>query len=211
MTAMCQRVGLAILLIALVAPAAIAQQTGTIAGAVRDAQGGVLPGVTVTVRSDALVSGSQVVVTGEAGAYQFPTLPPGTYSVTYELTGFTPLRREGIVVQVARTTRLDVELSVGTLQETVTVSGESPVVDIEQHGDADQHQQGSLRGDSHRAQPVDDGGARAWRRHRASRRRRHRGRAAVQHRGVRIGGQPEVVQHRRPEGELGRRRVAAPR
>ena len=129
MTAICQRVGLAILLIALVAPAAIAQQTGTIAGAVRDAQGGVLPGVTVTVRSDALVTGSQVVVTGEAGAYQFPTLPPGTYSVTYELTGFTPLRREGIVVQVARTTRLDVELSVGALQETVTVSGESPVVD----------------------------------------------------------------------------------
>ena len=129
MTAICQRVGLAILLIALVAPAAIAQQTGTIAGAVRDAQGGVLPGVTVTVRSDALVTGSQVVVTGEAGAYQFPTLPPGTYSVNYELTGFTPLRREGIVVQVARTTRLDVELSVGALQETVTVSGESPVVD----------------------------------------------------------------------------------
>jgi hypothetical protein len=129
MTATCQRVGLAILLIALVAPAAIAQQTGIIAGAVRDAQGGVLPGVSVTVRGDALVTGSQVVVTGEAGAYQFPTLPPGTYSVNYELTGFTPLRREGIVVQVARTTRLDVDLTVGALQETVTVSGESPVVD----------------------------------------------------------------------------------
>src|SRR5918996_427282 len=129
MTAICQRVGLAILLIALLAPAAIAQQTGTIAGAVRDAQAGVLPGVTITVRSDALVTGSQVVVTGEAGAYQFVTLPPGTYSITYELAGFTPLRREGIVVQVARTTRLDVELSVGALQETVTVSGGSPVVD----------------------------------------------------------------------------------
>jgi hypothetical protein len=129
MTAFCQRVGLAILSITLCASSAAAQQTGTIAGAVRDAQGGVLPGVTVTVRGEALVTGSQVVVTGEAGAYQFVTLPPGTYSISYELAGFTPLRREGIVVQVARTTRLDVELGVGALQETVTVSGESPVVD----------------------------------------------------------------------------------
>ena len=74
------------------------------------------------------------------------------------------------------------------------------------HGDPDQHHQGSLRGDSHRPQPVDDGRPRAGRRHRPARRRRHRGRAAVQHRGVRVGQQPEVVQHRRPQGELGRRR-----
>jgi hypothetical protein len=119
-----------ILLLVSFAVSASAQQTGTIAGTVRDAQGGLLPGVTVTARSDALIGGSQVVVTGEAGAYQFATLPPGTYSISYEITGFSPLRREEIVVQVARTTRLDVELSVGNLQETVTVSGESPVVDV---------------------------------------------------------------------------------
>ena len=68
-------------------------------------------------------------MTGEAGSYQF-ALPPGSYTVAFELTGFAPLRREGIIVQVARTARVDVELGVGTLQETVTVSGASPVVDV---------------------------------------------------------------------------------
>jgi hypothetical protein len=110
--------------------AASAQQTGTLSGTVRDAQGGVLPGVTISVSSDALIGGARTTVTGDAGSYQLPTLPPGTYVVTYELTGFAPLRREGVVVGVARTTRLDVELGVGTLQESVTVSGESPVVDV---------------------------------------------------------------------------------
>ncbi len=125
---LCTRVGLLVLL--MMPALAYAQQTGTVVGAVRDAQGGVLPGVTVTIAGDAIIGGSRVVVTGEAGAYQFTTLPPGTYTVSYELAGFTPLRREGVVVQVARTIRLDVELGVGTLEETVTVSGESPVVDV---------------------------------------------------------------------------------
>ncbi len=107
-----------------------AQQTGTLSGVVRDAQGGVLPGVTVSVSSPSLIGGARTAVTGEGGTYQFATLPPGTYVVTYELTGFAPLKRDGIVVQVARTTRVDVELGVGTLQETVTVSGASPVVDV---------------------------------------------------------------------------------
>ncbi|MFN2446616.1 MAG: carboxypeptidase regulatory-like domain-containing protein [Vicinamibacterales bacterium] len=118
------------LLLSLVATEVAAQQTGTLIGDVRDAQGGVLPGATVTVSGEALIGGPRTVVSGETGAYQVPTLPPGTYTVTYELTGFSPLRREGIIVQVARTTRLDVDLSVGSLQETVTVSGESPLVDV---------------------------------------------------------------------------------
>ncbi len=113
----------------LVPPTALAQQSGTLAGAVRDAQGGVLPGVAITVAGDALIGGVRTTVTGEAGGYQF-ALPPGTYIVSFELTGFAPLRREGILVQVARTVRVDVELGVGTLQETVTVSGASPVVDV---------------------------------------------------------------------------------
>jgi hypothetical protein len=114
----------------LAASAAFAQQTGTLSGVVRDAQGGVLPGVTVNATSPSLIGGARSAVTGEGGTYQFATLPPGTYVVTYELTGFTPLKRDGIVVQVARTTRVDVELGVGALQETVTVSGASPVVDV---------------------------------------------------------------------------------
>ena len=120
----------AILLLAIGVAPARAQQTGIVSGSVRDAQAGLLPGVLVTVHSDALIGGSLSVTTGEAGAYQFQTLPPGTYAITYELSGFSPHRREGVVVQVARTTRLDIELSVGTLSETVTVSGESPVVDV---------------------------------------------------------------------------------
>jgi hypothetical protein len=110
--------------------AAWAQQTGTLSGIVRDAQGAVLPGVTVTVSSNALIGGTRNVVTGDTGSYQITGLPPGLYTVQFELTGFSTLNREGIVVQVAQTTRVDADLSVGTLQETVTVSGQSPVVDV---------------------------------------------------------------------------------
>jgi hypothetical protein len=107
-----------------------AQQTGTLSGIVRDAQRGVLPGVTVGVTSEALIGSGRTAITGEAGAYLLSALPPGTYTVTYALVGFTTLKREDIRVAVAQTTRLDVDLAVGSLQETVTVSGESPVVDV---------------------------------------------------------------------------------
>lgn len=120
---------LAALACLLPAATAHAQQTGTLTGVVRDAQAGVLPGVTVTVSGEALIGGSRSTVTGEAGSYQF-ALPPGSYSVVAELTGFAPLKRDGVVLQVAVTTRVDLELGVGTLQETVTVSGASPVVDV---------------------------------------------------------------------------------
>lgn len=107
-----------------------AQQTGTLAGMVRDSQGAVLPGVTVTVQSEALISGSRTIATGDSGAYQFTGLPPGVYTVIYELPGFSTARRENVQVQVAQTVRLDIEMRVGGLQETVTVSGASPVVDV---------------------------------------------------------------------------------
>jgi hypothetical protein len=117
------------LAIASAATSVSAQQTGTLSGVVRDAQSAVLPGVTVSVSSPSLIGGARTTVTGETGNYQFTALPPGEYTVAYDLSGFTPLKRDGVAVQVARVTRLDVELSVGALQETVTVSGESPVVD----------------------------------------------------------------------------------
>jgi hypothetical protein len=107
-----------------------AQQTGTLAGIVRDSQGAVLPGVTVTASGEALIGGARAVVTGESGAYQIGALPPGDYGLTYELTGFSPVKRENVIVQVAQTVRLDIEMAIGTLQETVTVSGASPVVDV---------------------------------------------------------------------------------
>jgi hypothetical protein len=110
--------------------AGFAQQTGTLAGIVRDSQGAVLPGATVTAASDSLIGGARSAVTGESGAYQVAGLPPGSYIVTYELTGFSPVKRENVIIRVAQTVRLDIEMSVGGLQETVTVSGESPVVDV---------------------------------------------------------------------------------
>lgn len=124
-----QRLGVAALLALLATWPAAAQQTGTLTGVARDGQGAVLPGVTVTVSGEALIGGPRTTVTGEAGSYQF-ILPPGTYALGAELSGFAPLKRDGILIQVAVTARVDLELGVGTVQETVTVSGASPVVDV---------------------------------------------------------------------------------
>ena len=125
-----RRLGIIVLGIGCLSAPAFAQQTGTLSGVVRDSQGGVLPGATVSVASPALIGGSRASTTGELGSYQFTSLPPGAYNVTYELSGFKSLKREEVRIQVAQTTRLDVELGVGSLQETVTVSGGSPVVDV---------------------------------------------------------------------------------
>ena len=105
-----------------------ASSTGTIQGRVTDAQGAVLPGVTVTATSPSLL-GQQTTVSSEAGNYRFPAVPPGTYTVTYELAGFNTLRREGISITLGFTANLNVELTLATLQETVTVTGASPVID----------------------------------------------------------------------------------
>jgi hypothetical protein len=105
-----------------------ASSTGTIQGRVTDAQGAVLPGVTVTATSPALL-GAQTTVSSETGNYRFPAVPPGTYTVAYELSGFNMLRREGISITLGFTANLNVELTLATLQETVTVTGESPIID----------------------------------------------------------------------------------
>jgi hypothetical protein len=106
-----------------------AQQTGTLAGTVRDAQGAVLPGAAITLTSAALIGNTRTTVSSASGGYQVSALPPGTYEVGFDLTGFTLVKRNA-VVEVNRTTRLDVEMGVGAIQETVTVSGASPVVDV---------------------------------------------------------------------------------
>lgn len=98
-------------------------------GLVTDAQGGVLPGVTVTVRSPALI-GAQNTITEADGRFRFPALPGGVYEVTFELIGFQTVRREAIAVRLGQTLSVDAQLPVATLQETVTVSGASPVVDV---------------------------------------------------------------------------------
>jgi hypothetical protein len=105
-----------------------ASSTGTIQGRVADAQGAVLPGVTVTATSPALIQ-PQTTVTSETGNYRFPAVPPGTYELTYELAGFNTLKRSGISITLGFTASVNVELALATLQETVTVSGASPVID----------------------------------------------------------------------------------
>jgi hypothetical protein len=105
-----------------------ASSTGTIQGRVTDAQGAVLPGVTVTATSPALIQ-PQTTVTSETGNYRFPAVPPGNFELTYELAGFNTLKRSGISITLGFTANVNVELALATLQETVTVSGESPVID----------------------------------------------------------------------------------
>lgn len=120
-------VGVVCLLVPALAVAQIEQ--GRIIGTVTDAQGAVLPGVTVTAKSPRLI-GARSIVTESDGAYRFPALPSGTYALTYELSGFTKLVREGIVLSVGTTLTVDIQLQLATLAESVTVTGESPVVDM---------------------------------------------------------------------------------
>ncbi len=105
-----------------------ASSTGTIQGRVTDSQGAVLPGVTVIATSPSAL-GAQTAVTSETGNYRFPAVPPGVYTVTYELAGFNTVRREGIQLSLGFTANVNIELALATLQETVTVTGESPVID----------------------------------------------------------------------------------
>ncbi len=101
---------------------------GRINGTVTDNSGAVLPGVTVTATSPALIQ-PQVQVSGADGDYRFIALPPGVYELSFELSGFQTVKREGIRVVINQTLTVDQQLHVATLQETVTVTGESPIVD----------------------------------------------------------------------------------
>jgi len=114
----------------LVLPAPAAAQSA-IAGVVRDTTGAVLPGVTVEATSPALIEKARAVVTDAAGQYRIIDLRPGTYAVTFTLTGFTTVRREGIELEANFTAPINAELRVGAVAETVTVSGQSPVVDVQ--------------------------------------------------------------------------------
>jgi hypothetical protein len=109
------------------------QQTGTILGRVTDSSGSVLPGVTVTIAGPALLA-PRVIVASETGTYRAPELPIGTYSVTFELTGFNKVVREEVRLTIGFTAQVNAELAISTLQETVTVTGESPLIDTKETG-----------------------------------------------------------------------------
>ena len=116
----------------LVPAGAGAQQASSgIAGVVQDEATGVLPGVTVEAASPALIEQTRVVATDGQGRYSIVALPPGTYSVTFTLPGFSQLRREEIVLTGGFTATVNAELTLGGIEETITVSGQSPVVDTQ--------------------------------------------------------------------------------
>ena len=102
-----------------------------IAGVVKDTSGAVIPGVTVEASSDVLIEKVRTVVSDEHGEYKIIDLRPGTYVVTFTLVGFSTIRREGIELVSGFTAKVDADMRVGALEETLTVSGQSPVVDVQ--------------------------------------------------------------------------------
>src|SRR2546425_1470126 len=105
--------------------------TGSIAGVVRDVTGAVLPGVTVEAASPALIEKVRAVVSDGQGQYKIVELRPGTYSVTFTLPGFATVKREGTELTTGFTATVNAELRVGALEETITVTTASPVVDTQ--------------------------------------------------------------------------------
>jgi len=123
---------LALLVVMLLASAAFAQeQSGSIVGVVKDAQGGVLPGVTVEARSPSVV-GVSTSVTDESGTFRFPALPPGVYEVSATLQGFSTAKSSA-ALSLGQTLTLNLALAVAGVAETVQVTGESPLIDIRQN------------------------------------------------------------------------------
>ena len=109
------------------------QQTGEIFGKVTDQSGGVLPGVTVTLTAPHLLQ-PLTAVTSETGTYQFPRLNIGSYTVRFELAGFKSVVNEGIEVNVGFSAQVNAQMGISTVQETITVTGESPIVDTRNTG-----------------------------------------------------------------------------
>jgi hypothetical protein len=121
---------LLLLLCATLPASALAQtETGTITGTVTDQSNAVLPGVAVTLTSRALIGGSRTTTTTGTGAYKFIALPPGSYDLKYELAGFKPMAREAIRISANFIATVNISMGVEALSETVSVIGESPVVD----------------------------------------------------------------------------------
>jgi len=120
----------ALVLAVLAAPTASSQTaTGGLRGFVKDDTGAVLVGVSVEAASPVRIGGAALDVSDAQGLYRFENLPPGEYSVTYSLQGFATVRREGIRVEVGRTIQVDAAMKVGAVEQAITVTGESPVVD----------------------------------------------------------------------------------
>ena len=112
-------------------PVIASAQTSTIAGTVKDSSGALLPGVTVEVSSPALIEKVRTATTDGSGQYRITALRPGTYRVTFTLPGFSTAKHEGIELTSDFTAQVSADLKVGAVGETITVTGESPVVDTQ--------------------------------------------------------------------------------
>src|SRR4026208_244262 len=121
----------------------------SLAGTVRDTSGAVLPGVTIEASSPALITKVRTGVTAETGENRIPDLPPGTYKVTFTLPGFATVVREGVELSGAGVMTIGADMRVGSLEESITVTGESPVVDVQTA-----RQQTVIDGDIVRALPA---------------------------------------------------------
>jgi hypothetical protein len=105
--------------------------TGSIAGLVRDTSGAVLPGVTVEAGSPALIEKVRTAVTDGEGRYNIVDLRPGAYAVTFTIAGFSTLRREGITISAGFAATVNADMRVGAVEETITVTGATPIVDTQ--------------------------------------------------------------------------------
>lgn len=113
-----------------IAPAAALAQSA-IAGVVRDDSGAVMPGVTVEVASPALIEKVRQAVSDESGQYRIIDLRPGVYTVTFTLSGFNTFIREGVELPAGVTLSINGDMKVGALEESITVSGQTPLVDVQ--------------------------------------------------------------------------------
>src|SRR5688572_30614779 len=120
----------ALLILLTIFPAVVSAQT-TIAGTIRDSSGGVLPGVTVEAASPVLIEKVRTAISDGGGQYRITELLPGTYTVTISLPGFATVKREGVQVTGVGVITINADMKVGDLQETITVTGETPIVDVQ--------------------------------------------------------------------------------
>ena len=141
-----RRTAVALLVVLLLPAAAYAQ--AAITGVVKDASGAVLPGVTVEAASPVLIEKVRSVVTDDTGQYRIVDLRPGTYTVTFTLPGFSTVKREGIELTGTFVATVNADMKVGALEETITVTGETPIVDVQSAQGAADRRQGRVCGDS---------------------------------------------------------------
>src|SRR5262245_47332859 len=128
----------------LLSTSAFAQGTGEIYGKATDKSGAVVPGVTVTVASPALIQ-PETAVTSATGVYRFPSIPIGVYTIKFELSGFTTVVRDGVRIELGANAQINAMLDVSAMQEVVTITGEAPLIDARSNSRVNRFNQEALQ------------------------------------------------------------------